>query len=159
VLGIFAGAFAAIPIFYMMIGYDPVNLMSDKLPMPGSQAWRAVAEVLTKGLAFLHPTAQAAVFIGGALGILFEILKKVTKNRFPLSAVGIGLAFVISFSTSLSMALGSILFWALGKIYGKRQGSGARRLWVENQETLCAGAIAGGAIIGILVILVESSLG
>jgi uncharacterized oligopeptide transporter (OPT) family protein len=159
VLGIFAGAFAAIPIFYMMIGFDPANLMSDKLPMPGSQAWRAVAEVLTKGLAFLHPSAQAAVFIGGALGIVFEILKKVTRNRFPLSAVGIGLAFVISFSTSLSMALGSILFWALGKIYGRREGSGARRFWVENQETLCAGAIAGGAIIGILVILVESSLG
>jgi uncharacterized oligopeptide transporter (OPT) family protein len=159
VLGIFAGAFAAIPIFYMMIQHDPANLMSDKLPMPGSQAWRAVAEVLTKGLAFLDPTARLAVFIGGGLGVLFEILKKITRNRFPLSAVGIGLAFVISFSTSLSMALGAILFWALGRIYGRREGSGARRLWVENQETLCAGAIAGGAIIGILVILVEASAG
>jgi uncharacterized oligopeptide transporter (OPT) family protein len=159
VLGIFAGAFAAIPIFYMMIQYDPANLMSDKLPMPGSQAWRAVAEVLTKGLAFLHPTAQLAVFVGAGLGILFEILKRVTKNRFPLSAVGVGLAFVISFSTSLSMALGSILFWVLGKLYANRKGSRAHRFWVENQETLCAGAIAGGAIIGILVILVEASLG
>jgi uncharacterized oligopeptide transporter (OPT) family protein len=118
-----------------------------------------VAEVLTKGLGFLHPTARYAVFIGGALGIVFEILKKVTKNRFPLSAVGIGLAFVISFSTSLSMALGAILFWVLGKIYGAKRGSLARKLWVENQETLCAGAIAGGAIIGILIILVEASAG
>jgi uncharacterized oligopeptide transporter (OPT) family protein len=159
VLGIFAGAFVAIPIFYMMIQYDPANLLSDKLPMPGSQAWRAVAEVLTKGLAFLHPTARLAVFVGAGLGILFEILKKITKNRFPLSAVGVGLAFVISFSTSLSMALGSILFWVLGKVYANRQGTRSRRFWVENQETLCAGAIAGGAIIGILVILVEASLG
>jgi putative OPT family oligopeptide transporter len=159
VLGIFAGAFVAIPVFYAMIQYDPAALMSDKLPMPGAQAWRAVAEVLTKGLGFLHPTARYAVFIGGALGILFEILRKVTKNRFPLSAVGIGLAFVISFSTSLSMALGAILFWILGKAYGARPGTFARKLWVENQETLCAGAIAGGAIIGILIILVEASAG
>jgi uncharacterized oligopeptide transporter (OPT) family protein len=159
VLGIFAGAFVAIPVFYAMIQYDPAALMSDKLPMPGAQAWRAVAEVLTKGLGFLHPTARWAVFIGGALGIVFEILKKVTKNRFPLSAVGIGLAFVISFSTSLSMALGAILFWVLGKAYESREGSLARKLWVENQETLCAGAIAGGAIIGILIILVEASAG
>jgi len=159
VLGIFAGAFVAIPIFYMMIQWDPANLTSDKLPMPGAQAWRAVAEVLTRGLSFLDPTARLAVFIGGAAGILFEVLKKVTKNRFPLTAVGVGLAFVISFSTSLSMALGSILFWALGRIYGKREGTRGRRLWVENQETLCAGAIAGGALIGILVILVETSAG
>jgi uncharacterized oligopeptide transporter (OPT) family protein len=159
VIGIFAGALVAIPVFYAMIRYDPAALMSDKLPMPGAQAWRAVAEVLTKGLGFLHPTARYAIFIGGALGILFEILKKVTRNRFPLSAVGIGLAFVISFSTSLSMALGAILFWILGKIYGARPETRAHKLWLENQEILCAGAIAGGAIIGILIILVEAAAG
>ncbi|MCP3869983.1 MAG: OPT family oligopeptide transporter, partial [Gammaproteobacteria bacterium] len=103
VLGIFAGGLVAIPVFYALIQYDAANLLSDKLPMPGAAAWRAVAEVLTKGLGFLHPSAQAAVFIGGGLGIIFELLKKWTKNRFPLSSVGIGLAFVISFSTSLSM--------------------------------------------------------
>ena len=56
------------------------------------------------------------------------------------------------------MALGSILFWALGQgSIGKPRGqSRGRRLWVENQETLCAGAIAGGALIGILIILVEA---
>ena len=125
--------------------------------MPGAAAWRAVAEVLTKGLSFLHPSAQAAVFIGGGLGIVFELLKKWTKNRFPLSSVGVGLAFVISFSTSLSMALGAILFWVMGKIYGASESSPGRRIWVENQETLCAGAIAGGAIIGIVIILIEAA--
>jgi len=159
VLGIFAGAFVAIPIFYFMIDFNPANLMSDKLPMPGTQAWRAVAEVLTKGLEFLHPTARNAVYIGAAMGIVFELLKKFTKNRFPLSAVGVGLAFVINFHTSLSMGLGAILFWLMGKAYRNKEGSLARKLWVENQETLCAGAIAGGAIIGIMIILVEVSAG
>lgn len=158
VLGIFAGAFVAIPVFYAMFHGDPQALLSDKLPMPGAQVWRAVAEVLTKGLDFLHPTARAAVFIGAALGVLMEIVKKVTRNRFPLSSVGIGLAFVISFSTSFSMALGAILFWVLGRIYRRRRESRAHRLWVENQETVCAGAIAGGAIIGIVIILLESTV-
>ena len=57
------------------------------------------------------------------------------------------------------MALGAILFWLLGKVYGDKPQSRGHRLWVENQETLCAGAIAGGAIIGILIILVEASAG
>ncbi|MCP4291457.1 MAG: OPT family oligopeptide transporter [bacterium] len=157
VLGIFAGGLVAIPVFYALIQYDAANLLSDKLPMPGAAAWRAVAEVLTKGLGFLHPSAQAAVFIGGGLGIIFELLKKWTKNRFPLSSVGIGLAFVISFSTSLSMALGAILFWVMGKVYRARKGSSGWKIWVENQETLCAGAIAGGAIIGIVIILIEAA--
>ena len=35
--------------------------------------------------------------------------------------------------------------------------SRAHRIFVENQETVCAGAIAGGALIGIAIILVESA--
>ena len=69
VLGIFAGAFVAIPVFYAMIQFDTANLLSDKLPMPGAAAWRGVAEVLTRGLGFLHPSAQAAVFIGAAMAL------------------------------------------------------------------------------------------
>ena len=41
----------------------------------------------------------------------------------------------------------------------QRPGSLGHKLCVENQETLCAGAIAGGAIIGILIILVETTAG
>lgn len=95
--------------------------------------------------------------VGGALGIVFELLRKFTHNRFPISAVGFGLAFVITFHTSLSMGLGAILFWVLGRILRKRPAGRSYRIWIENQETLCAGAIAGGAIIGILVILLEAS--
>jgi putative OPT family oligopeptide transporter len=157
VLGIFAGAAVAIPVFYAMIGHDPANLLTDKLPMPGAQAWRAVAEVLTKGLSFLHPSARVAVLVGGLLGIVFEIVRKITHNRFPISAVGFGLAFVITFHTSLSMGLGAILFWVLSRILRNRKEGRSHRIWIENQETLCAGAIAGGAIIGILVILLEAS--
>ena len=157
ILGIIAGAVVAVPVFYMIFHNDISLLTSEKLPMPGAQIWRAVAEVLTKGLSFLHPTAKWAILIGAVLGIVFEILNKATHNRFPFSGVGVGLAFVLKFTDSLSMALGALIFWALGRTLKDRQTT-AYRVFVDNQETTCAGAIAGGSIIGIILILLETAV-
>lgn len=155
VLGIIAGGLVAVPVFYAIFHGDISLLTSEKLPMPGAQVWRAVAEVLTKGLGFLHPTAQWAIIIGAILGILFEALNKITRNRFPLSGVGVGLAFVLKFTDSLAMSLGAFFFWVLGKKL-KDPNSKGYKIFVENQETACAGTIAGGAIIGIVLILLET---
>lgn len=155
VLGIFAGAVVAVPVYYMIFNNDLSLLTSDKLPLPSATVWKAVAEVLTKGLGFLHPTAKLAVAIGAVLGIVFEILNKVMKGRFPISGVGLGLAFVLKFTDSLSMGLGAIIFWYFEKRY-KNPEQKAYKIFVENRETLCAGVIAGGSIIGIILILLET---
>ena len=123
--------------------------------MPGAAVWKAVAEVLSKGLSTLHPTAQAAVLIGAVLGIVFEILIKRTKGRFPISPVGLGLAFVLQFPDSLAMAMGALFFYLCGLKFREKESVGYRAL-VENQETVCAGVIAGGSIIGIILILLET---
>lgn len=157
VLGIFAGAFAAIPVFYLLFHGDLSVLTSEKFPMPSAQVWAAVATVLTRGLGFLHPTAQWAILVGGALGIVFELANMKMRERFPLSGVGIGLAFVIPFSSSLSMALGAIIFWFV-RMFMTDAGTGRYRIFVDNQETLCAGAIAGGAMVGILLVLANEVL-
>lgn len=155
VLGIFAGAFVAVPVFYLVfLRGNPAGLVTESQPFPGAVVWKAVAEVLTTGLSNLKPSAQLAALIGGVVGILLEIVKMATKGRFWLSAVGIGLAFVLPFSTSLAMFLGSFLFWIAGKIF-KDEKSTSYRVMVENQETTCAGIIAGGAIAGIAVIILE----
>jgi uncharacterized oligopeptide transporter (OPT) family protein len=155
VLGIFAGALVSVPVFYRLF-HGNVNLLaSEKLPMPSAQIWRAVAEVLTKGLDSLHPTAKAAIVVGAALGLLLEIVNQRMKGRFAVSGVGLGLAFVLPFSDSLAMALGAIIFWAFGKAY-RDPSRTLHRIFVENQETVCAGGVAGGAIIGILLMLVET---
>jgi hypothetical protein len=132
-------------------------LMSDKLPMPSAQVWKAVAEVLTKGLGFLHPTARLAIAVGAILGVLVEIANQRTQGRFPVSGVGLGLAFVLKFSDSLSMAMGALLFWLAGKYFTDTKGLGYRA-FVDNQETVCAGAIAGGSIIGLVLILLETAV-
>ena len=129
---------------------------SDKLPMPGAAVWKAVAEVLTKGLSALHPTAVIGVVLGAVIGILCEIFNIRSKGRFPISGVGLGLAFVLKFTDSLSMAMGALFFFVMGKIYKDNKESFGYRSFVDNQETLCAGVIAGGSIIGIILIILEN---
>ncbi|OGR95856.1 MAG: hypothetical protein A2V88_13250 [Elusimicrobia bacterium RBG_16_66_12] len=154
-LGIFAGAFVAVPVFYAIFHGDIAVLMSDRLPMPSAQIWKAVAMILTKGLSFLHPTAQAAIAAGAVIGLVIEIANQRTQGRFPVSGVGLGLAFVLKFSDSLSMAVGALVFWLAGKCFTDRKSFGCRA-FVDNQETVCAGAIAGGSIIGLVLILLET---
>lgn len=155
VLGIVAGALVAVPVFYLaFLRGDPSGLVTEAQPFPGATVWKAVAEVLTTGLDNLRPSAQAAALAGAVLGLVLEAIRIATKGRFWLSAVGIGLAFVIPFNTCFAMFLGSALFWAAEKLV-KAKGSLAHRVLVQNQETTCAGVIAGGALMGIAVIVVE----
>jgi uncharacterized oligopeptide transporter (OPT) family protein len=151
VLGIFAGAVASVPVFYLIFQGDLSLLTSEKFPLPSAQVWAAVANVLTKGLGFLHPTARWAMVAGAILGLALEIANKKTQGRFPLCGTGVGLAFVIPFSTCLAMFLGALGFWVLGKTLKNPQGR-IYRIGVENQETVCAGAIAGGSLVGLVLI-------
>ena len=55
---------------------------------------------------------------------------------------------------AFSMFAGAFLFWLLG--VGRLKEENARgNLWVENHEPICAGIIAGGALMGITVIIIE----
>ena len=155
ILGVFAGALVVVPVYYLMFHNDISLFTSDKLPMPGAMIWKAVADVLSKGLSALHPTTQIAVLIGGVLGIIFEMLNIRMKGKFPISPMGMGLAFVMRFTDSMMMGCGSILFWYLGKKI-KDPNTTAYKIWVDNKETICAGIIAGGSIIGVIIILLET---
>jgi uncharacterized oligopeptide transporter (OPT) family protein len=158
-LGIIAGAAAAVPIFYTLFlhgkaGGVPSELISADYPMPAITIWKAVAEILTEGLDKLPASAIYAVIFGGAVGILMEVVKLATKGRFTISAVGIGLAFVIPFTTCLAMSFGAFVFWFFGKL-APREDQGLNRVIVQNQEPICAGIIAGAALMGMACIAIE----
>ncbi|MBN1824909.1 MAG: OPT/YSL family transporter, partial [Candidatus Eisenbacteria bacterium] len=155
ILGILAGGFACTPIFYYALFRGNIDVFgTDQLPMIAAMIWRAVAEVLTQGFSILDPTALVAVVIGAILGIVFEILKITTKNRWPISGVGMGLAFVLRFSDAWAMFLGSFIFWALAQRHKNPDGWMKINV-VDNQETICAGVIAGGALIGIVIMVLQ----
>jgi uncharacterized oligopeptide transporter (OPT) family protein len=154
VIGIFAGAAIVVPVFYLMFRGDVSLFTSDLMPMPGAQVWKAVAELLAKGFSSVHPTARWAMLVGGVLGILMEWANLRMKGKFPLSGVGLGLATVVQFPDVLSMSGGALFFWFLGRRL--KQGGGGHKVFVENRETLCAGIIAGGSLIGIILIILET---
>ena len=178
VIGAVAGLVVAIPVWYLVFIRGNVdNYGTEQLPMPSAVVWKAVSEVLMKGFGFLHPTAQAAVVVGAVLGIAMEVSKQVTKNRFALSAVGFGLAFVLRFTDIWTMFLGSFLFWLLARrakgwkatdpVPVKDEPSSyrepppvAKKPWYvvgdDNHETICAGVIAGGALTGVVVTVIET---
>ncbi len=155
VLGVLAGAFVAVPVFYVLfLRNDPAGLVTEAQPFPSAIVWKAVAEVLTEGLSSLKPSAQLAALIGAIAGVVLEAAKLMTKGQFWLSAVGMGLAFVIPFNTSFAMFLGSAIFWAAGKVFTEKKSLG-HRVMVENLEPTAAGLIAGGALAGIAITLIE----
>jgi OPT family oligopeptide transporter len=156
ILGILAGALVATPVFYyVFLRGNPAGLVSEQYAMPAAAIWKAVAEVLTKGLSSLGGSARWAVLIGAILGIGLEMVKIKTKGKFWLSGVGVGLAFVIQFNTCLAMFLGAFIFWLCGRCM-KDTARFGYKVMVQNLEPVCAGVIAGGAIIGILVIVLET---
>jgi len=158
VLGILAGACAAVPIFYLVfLRNDPQQLVSEQYPMPSATVWRAVAELLTRGVANLEVSARWAALVGAMLGIALEALRLASKGRFWLSGVGIGLATVIPFNTCLAMFLGSFFFWIAGRTWTD-PATRRHQIFVQNLEPICAGVIAGGALMGIAVILIENFL-
>ncbi len=154
VLGIFAGALVSVPVYYMIFHGDISLFTSETLPMPSVTIWKAVAEVLTKGLSALHPSAQMAAVVGAILGIVLEWINIRSKGKFPISPIGLGLAFVLKFTDAISMSLGAFLIWYFSRKF--KSGTKNHKVFVENSETLCAGVIAGGSIIGIILIILET---
>ena len=51
--------------------------------------------------------------------------------------------------STIAMFAGAFFFWWAGWFYGKRPESTGHKLWVDTQEPICAGIIAGAALIGI----------
>ncbi|EYF01593.1 OPT family oligopeptide transporter [Chondromyces apiculatus] len=170
VLGGVAGLTLSLPVWYFVLIRGDISLYgTEAMPVPGAVTWRAAAEILMKGLSFLHPTAKIAVVVGAVLGIVIEAVKHATKGRFSLSAAAMGLAFLLNFSDIWAMFLGSLGFWLLQNRAVKwHKGNeepptvpgepalpllpGPKPWYVlgaENTETICAGVIAGGALMGI----------
>jgi uncharacterized oligopeptide transporter (OPT) family protein len=168
-LGVLAGALLSVPVFYLVFlklspeaAFSPelsaaYELDADKFPMPAATVWKAVADVLAQGLEHIKMSARYAALAGIIIGLGLEWLRLGTKNRFPLSPVAIGLGFVIPFSNCLSMFIGSFMFWLFAWLWPNKD-SKANQVLVQNQEPICAGLIAGGALMGIAVAVADSLL-
>ncbi|HVP09657.1 MAG TPA: OPT family oligopeptide transporter [Phycisphaerae bacterium] len=155
VIGGVAGAGFSVAVFYpLFLRNDPAKLISEQYPYPAATVWKAVAEILTEGLSRLPHSAVYGAAIGAVLGILVELVRVLSKGKFPISPVGIGLAFVIPFTTCFAMFFGSFVFWVIGKLWPKPE-QRMNEVIVQNQESICAGLIAGAALIAVGLMVIE----
>lgn len=157
VIGIVSGGIAASLLFFPLFlpHYDPsqplgAQLISDKFPMPSIELWRGVAELIATGGGDLPKSALIAMGIAGLVGIGLEVGRAVTKGRIWLSPVAIGLGVVIPVDSTLMMFAGALFFaWMAKRNAKKPETSLGRALWVDSQEPIAAGIVAGAALTGI----------
>ena len=155
IIGIFAGALACVPLFFLLFlqpdasgGRSTASMVSDQFAFPAALQWKGVAELIAKGLTALPYSAVVSMVVAAVAAAAIEIARIVTKGRFPLSAVSIGLGVVLPPEATFGMWVGAMVFWIMGRRY---QGKGTRghEFWVEGLEPICAGLISGAALMGI----------
>lgn len=142
-VGIGAGALVVAPVYALLT--SAYGLGSDMLPASAPQSWKATAQAVSGGLDAMPKGAPLAALIAAILGVVLTLVENSRAGRFFPSAIGIGIAFLIPASYSITLAIGAIGF-AL-----------AQRRWRsatdEQGATLAAGGIAGEAVMGIVIAL------
>ncbi len=164
-IGIFAGALASTPLFYLLFlnAYQPGDdvgevLTSGEFSFVAAVQWKGISDVITgvvtgQGLS-IPWSAQLAMIIGSVLAVVGEVVRIASKNRIPISPVALGLGVVLPADSMMWMLAGATLFWVTDRRYRRRQQTFGHRFWVDTKEPICAGLIAGWSLMGILDILI-----
>lgn len=147
--GIFAGTLVSVLAFSVLVPNASV-LGSDQFPAPAAQTWKGVAEAMALGLSHMHPVKVWSIVIGGLVGIILPLLAlwfPKQRNWIP-SAAGIGLSFTFHWFYSLLFMIGTLVtyFW------DKKNKAQCE----EYVFPIASGIIAGGALMGVLLIFVEN---
>jgi uncharacterized oligopeptide transporter (OPT) family protein len=155
VIGLIAGAIACVPLFFLLFLQPDANgvrststMVSDSFAFPAAMQWKGVAELIAKGVSALPYSAVVSMIVAAVAAAAIEISRVLTKGRFSLSAVSIGLGVVLPPESTFAMWVGAMIFWVMRRKYPK-EGTPGNRFWVEGMEPICAGLISGSALIGI----------
>jgi uncharacterized oligopeptide transporter (OPT) family protein len=172
-IGIVAGALASTPLFYILFLANKAEDTSIKdhitanWAVPGAVQWAAISDVIggmgqSKGAVVqtgadgiaklwgvLPVSAAWAMLAGAVIALVFEVLRTATRGKFPLSAVAIGLGVVLPAESTVMMFIGACIFAFFEGRYHEKIGSFGWKLWVDSKEAVCAGLIAGWAILGV----------
>ncbi len=155
VIGIFAGALCCVPLFFLLFlppdangVRSPATIVSEQFAMPAALQWKGVAEIISKGLGALPHSAIVSMVVAAVCAVAIEVAKIATRGRFPLSAVALGLGVVLPPESTFAMWVGAMIFFVMGR-RNREPGTRGHEMWVAGMEPICAGLIAGSALVGI----------
>ncbi len=161
VIGIFSGALAATPLFFLLFlppaadgSRAAATIVSDAFPMPAALQWRGVADLIARGVGSLPTSAVLSMAVAALLAVAIEVTSLVRRRPFPLSPVSIGLGVILPPEACLCMWAGAMFFWVMGRRH-PQPGTPGHRRYVEGAEPICAGLISGAALVGIANALVN----
>ena len=140
-IGVLAGTLVAVPAFNALV--ETYGLGSEALPAPAAVLWSGMAKLLSQGFTALPECAGYAVGAGTVLGILLALLENGRWKKYTPSPLGIGIGIVVPAFFTIAIFVGSLLAAGIGRISQR---------WGEHITLpVAAGAIAGEAIVGVLI--------
>jgi putative OPT family oligopeptide transporter len=149
--GVLAGALMGSAAYLVLIPDPKRMLLTEKWPAPAVAAWKAVAEVLARGIDTMPAGAVDAMLWAGAIGVLLAMAEKFLPPRvvrFVPSPSAAGLAFVIPAWYSISTFLGAIAALVASRV---------AKSWTERfLIVLAAGVIVGESLAGVGVALQDA---
>ena len=84
--GVLAGAVLAVPAYFLLV--PDVNILGgEKFPAPSALVWKGVAEVLSKGLSSLPPSALWAMGVAFVVGVVIVVVDNLFPNAQALHAL------------------------------------------------------------------------
>ncbi|MFM9957560.1 MAG: OPT family oligopeptide transporter [Phycisphaerales bacterium] len=149
--GVFFGTLAVVPVWFLMV---PSREALEKFAAPGTRQWEAVARVLTKGIEFLPDSAKWAILIGACIGVAIPILEKLVPPKvrgYLPSAMGLGLSWVIPFSSAFGFFLGACIGWLWEKLH--------RSSSDKFSIATASGLIAGESLIKAIIAMTATAVG
>ncbi len=168
-IGIIAGALASTPLFFLLFLNDwtpqsaktiQETMTAGQFTFPSAMQWKGVSDLVVsllggEGQSILKHSAMISMLIAAAAGIVLEVWRVLSKGRMWLSPLAVGLGVVVPVDSTIAMFAGAAFFTVMHRVYGKREGSTGHKVWVQTQEPICAGLIAGFALMGIADVLVK----
>ena len=135
--GVFFGIVAIVPAWYLMV---PNKAALEAFNPPATNMWYAVAQALSNGIETIPLSARWAIVAGAIVGIVFPLLENLfpKARSFLPSTMGLGLAFVITFSNALGFFIGAVIAW----IWSNR----STKSHDDYMVPLASGAIAGESL-------------
>jgi putative OPT family oligopeptide transporter len=143
--GIFSGTLVTVLCFQVLVP-DASLLGSKQFPAPAAQAWKAVAEVLSKGIGSLGAVKAWCIVVGGLIGIILPLLSKLFPKyeKWIPSAAGFGIAWTFHWFTGFLFFLGALVGYAIEKKMPKQS--------EEFTFPVASGIIAGGSLMAVFLI-------
>ena len=142
-IGIFAGVLFAVPVYLIFDHAYQIGSDTSPLTAPAAQAWKAVAEVMSKGFSALPEMAVWGMIGGTIFGALIPLARQLKPAWAPYTPSGLafGIAFIVDAKYSIAMFLGSLTFM----VWKKR----SPKSFEDLVFAVACGLVAGEGLAGI----------